>query len=809
MRDFGRATGNQMVAINRLGRIGAVLTQLAIARVGRGQLSRGAIFQILDLVRNERRPSGLKSHVVGRHGEGIAARKSGGVVQTRNGPASELVVLTRGLMPHGLSRTFRRRVHRGIGAAPGSTVQVVNNLIATDILGIEVRGIIHRIRERRWLREGLVEIPVRERIGDAVYLFGDRKVGRIYISRLGLVTLHIVLRSQLGKLSAPRIAQVVLDKHNILALDGNIAVKVFVRIGTVVLGDFRRNKRNLFDIILGNFNTRKLRLNDRLVVLVNLVPGIRVPGHNIGAVGPRNYTLVDVVKAVLIIGPRRTSNIDGCNAVLGTPVSRIVGVCVLRRVKQIVHAGLIRRLSNGLDRDVLRRDHRRTIGIDKREAHRCGALAKARNQTALINGQNLLVGGSPRGGAIRIGRIGHSSQLKRGELSYRALARNRNARDGRGGDNVNRVGVFTRPNEEGNRIGDNCIAHGNTSYSRGGTIAYNSSDSFVVARPSMRVSIIGTGQRNRLTDRDCLFCDKGRSIDVCVTVARFGNGGGTIGVSGSVARGGVALGRGRDALAGCDGVGRALVGLRLVGRSLGDILALRGIAGGRDYFRSRGRLRLRGGGNFNLNGNVRVESCFIYGIESLRVRMELSFLAVDQGLYGFKVIASHGCNAKDKRCMHRHGDRLCGCRKGLTVVVQSGVGNINPNVYLAICFRLSSGLLSGGLVSGSLLGSGLLGGGLVSGSLLSSGLLGSSALSLGSCGSLSFSSSLRLIGGLRLVDRLVARCRLLLLSLRLVHLPYGLLSVLRCNGLCQGTGSTRRPHGKDQQRRHCCRNDPL
>ena len=174
--------------------------------------------------------------------------------------------------------------------------------------------------------------------------------------------------------------------------------------------------------------------------------------------------------------------------------------------------------------------------------------------------------------------------------------------------------------------------------------------------------------------------------------------------------------------------------------------------------------------------------------------MELSFLAVDQGLYGFKVIASHGCNAKDKRCMHRHGDRLCGCRKGLTVVVQSGVGNINPNVYLAICFRLGSGLLSGGLVSGS---------------LPSSGLLGSGALSLGSCGSLSFSSSLHLIGGLRLVDRLVARCRLLLLSLRLVHLPYGLLSVLRCNGLCQGTGSTRRPHGKDQQRRHCCRNDPL
>ena len=120
----------------------------------------------------------------------------------------------------------------------------------------------------------------------------------------------------------------------------------------------------------------------------------------------------------------------------------------------------------------------------------------------------------------------------------------------------------------------------------------------------MRVSIIGTGQRNRLTDRDCLFCDKGRSIDVCVTVARFGNSSGTIGVSGSVARGGVALGRGRAALAGCDGVGRALVGLRLVGRSRNVILALRDIASGRDYLRCRGGLGLSGRLGDNLNGNV-------------------------------------------------------------------------------------------------------------------------------------------------------------------------------------------------------------
>ena len=322
----------------------------------------------------------------------------------------------------------------------------------------------------------------------------------------------------------------------------------------------------------------------------------------------------------------------------------------------------------------------------------------------------------------------------------------------------------------------------------------------------MRIpTAVGTGQRNRLADLNSLLgCRSSHCVDVGLAIARFGNCGGTIGASGSVARGGLALGRGRAALAGCDGVGSALVGLRLVGRSLGGVLVLRGIAGGRDYLRCRGGLGLSGRLGDNLNGNVRVEGSFRYGVESLRVRMELSFLAVDQGLYSLEVIAGHRCNAKDKRSMRRHGDRLSGCRKGLTVVVQGGVGNINPYVYLAICFSFSSSLLSGGLIGRSLVSGSLLGSGLICCSLL-----GSSTLSLGSCGSLSFGSSLRLIGSLRLVNRLVARYRLLLLSLRLVHLLYGLLRVLRCNGLCQGTGSTRRPHGKDQQRRHCCRNDPL
>lgn len=255
----------------------------------------------------------------------------------------------------------------------------------------------------------------------------------------------------------------------------------------------------------------------------------------------------------------------------------------------------------------------------------------------------------------------------------------------------------------------------------------------------------------------------------------------------------------RVGLVGHDDVRGSPFGLRLIGRSLDGVLALRGIAGGHDYFRCRDGLGLSGRLGDNLNGNVRVKGSFRYGVESLRVRMELGFLAVDQGLYSLEVIAGHGCNAKDTRCMHRHGDRLSGCRKGLTVVVQGGVGNINPHVYLAICLCFSSSLLSGGLIGCSLLSGSPLGSGLICCSLL-----GRSTLSFGSRGScLGLISSLRLIGGL------VARYRLLPLSLRLVHLLYGLLSVLRRNGLCQGTGSTRRPHGKDQQRRHCCRNDPL
>ena len=140
--------------------------------------------------------------------------------------------------------------------------------------------------------------------------------------------------------------------------------------------------------------------------------------------------------------------------------------------------------------------------------------------------------------------------------------------------------------------------------------------------------------------------------------------------------------------------------------------------------------------------------------------------------------------------------------------MQGGVGNINPHVYLAICFSFSSSLLSSGLIGRSLVSGSLLGSGLICCSLLGRSTLGRSALGRSALSFGSRRGCLGLIGSLRPVGSLVFRYGLPL-SLRFIHLLYGLLRVLRCNGLCQGTGSTRRPHGKDQQRRHCCGNDPL
>ena len=323
MRAFSRA--NQVVAVNCLGRVGDLLAQLAVARVGVGKLRAGTVLLILDLVRNEFLPSGLKGHITGRHDEGVTAGKGGDIIQARNGPTSELVVLTRGLMPHGLGRTLRSGIHGSVGAAPRAAVQVINNLVTANILGIEVRRVIHRVWERRRLCERLIEIPARERIGNAVHVLGFRERIRGYIGRLGLRTSRVVLRANLTELGAARITQVVLNKNDTLALDGNVAVQVYGICAAVVLRDFCRNKRNLLDIILGKRNARKLCLDNRPIVLINLIPGSGTPLHHVGTIRPRNHALVDIVEAVLIIDPRRIGDVHLRGAVrICTPRRSII-----------------------------------------------------------------------------------------------------------------------------------------------------------------------------------------------------------------------------------------------------------------------------------------------------------------------------------------------------------------------------------------------------------------------------------------------------------------------------------------------------
>ena len=103
------------------------------------------------------------------------------------------------------------------------------------VLGIEVRRAVNRIRERCRLRETLVQIPARECVCYAINRLGFRELLIHHIGRLGGVTGNIVLGSLLLKLRAARIAQVILYQCNILAFDGDIAVKMHIGVGPVVL----------------------------------------------------------------------------------------------------------------------------------------------------------------------------------------------------------------------------------------------------------------------------------------------------------------------------------------------------------------------------------------------------------------------------------------------------------------------------------------------------------------------------------------------------------------------------------------------
>ena len=87
-----------------------------------------------------------------------------------------------------------------------------------------------------------------------------------------------------------------------------------VGISPVVLRDFCGNKSDFFYIILSKGNARKLSLDGRPIVIEDFIPSVRVPRHNVGAIGPRNNALIHVIEAILATRPRSTGGIHHCGA---------------------------------------------------------------------------------------------------------------------------------------------------------------------------------------------------------------------------------------------------------------------------------------------------------------------------------------------------------------------------------------------------------------------------------------------------------------------------------------------------------------
>ena len=233
----------------------------------------------------------------------------------------------------------------------------------------------------------MVQIPARECVGYAINRLGFRELLIHYIGRLGSVTGNIVLGSLLHKLRTARIAQVILYQCNILAFDGDIAIKMHVGIGPVVLRDLCGNKSDFFNIILSKGDARKLSLDSRPIVLEDFIPSVRTPRHNVGAIGPRNNALVHVIEAILAARPCSTSGIHHCDAKrFRGPVARVIRVGVFIRIEQIVNARLISRFFRCDNRHIFRRRNFRTVDSTyERNRDRCRSLANARNVTAVVN----------------------------------------------------------------------------------------------------------------------------------------------------------------------------------------------------------------------------------------------------------------------------------------------------------------------------------------------------------------------------------------------------------------------------------------
>ena len=428
------AVVHQVITIDSLGGLGLLDALLAITSHGVGQLIVRADLLVLHHVGLELLPVSLDGHVAGRHGEGGAAVDRRGIGQTLNRPTGELATLAGGLALDRLGRALLRRVHGCVGVAPRTAIEVVDNLETTDILRVEIDGAVDRIRERHRLSEVLVQVPPREGVGGSAYLLGRGELLVRYVRRLGGAAGHIVLGALLGELSTARVAQVILHERDVLALDGNVAVEVLVRVGPVVPRDLCRDEGNLLHIVLGEINARELRLDGRLVVLVDLLPRRRVPQHDVRAVRPRDHALVNVVEAVPVARPRGAVGVHRRDAVGGAPVALVVGVCILGRVEQVVDLRPIGRRAGRDDRHVLGCGDRRTVGIVlERNRDRCRALADAGDVAAVIDRQDVIVGRRPLKGPRSTLGIDRRRQPSAGELRNGIGTGNRNGLRGLGG----------------------------------------------------------------------------------------------------------------------------------------------------------------------------------------------------------------------------------------------------------------------------------------------------------------------------------------------------------------------------------------
>ena len=158
--DFGRLAFDERRFPRRLRRIDQVIafnvdlrvcrhdiTGVPVERVRRRKLLVGALLQVPHLASGQFVPCRRERDVVVGHGEARAAFKRRHAIETRNGPASELVPYAGRLGFHRLRRALLSSMHESVAVVPASTRQIVDDLAPRKILGVEVDVPVYRVGE--------------------------------------------------------------------------------------------------------------------------------------------------------------------------------------------------------------------------------------------------------------------------------------------------------------------------------------------------------------------------------------------------------------------------------------------------------------------------------------------------------------------------------------------------------------------------------------------------------------------------------------------------------------------------------------